>query len=166
MSVRKINFYLDALSLAPDHRKLFANMQKLSSLQQVFFEIAPRQLAQFCTVGAFSEGNLTIRAANGAIATKIRQMVPSLLRKFEARGYEVTSIRIAVQADCNSVTERDLLAASRTAKRRIARTGLENLAQLANSLPEPASRSPSVSPLKNALIALLETQAGTNKASE
>lgn len=168
MSIRKINFYLDALSLIPDHRKLFANMQKLTELQQVFFEIAPRQLGQFCTLGAFSEseGNLVIHASNGAIAAKIRQMVPSLLRKFKVRGYEVTSIRIAVQADCNPATGYDPLAASRTTKRRITRAGLESLAQLAKNLPEPSSMSPSVSPLKNAIVALLKTQAKPNEPSE
>jgi len=39
MSVRKINFYLDALSLTPDHRKLFAGVQKLIGLQQVFLKL-------------------------------------------------------------------------------------------------------------------------------
>ena len=162
MNVRKINFYLNALSLAPDHRKLFASAQKLLGLQQVFFEIAPRQLARFCTLGAFSEGNLTIYASNGAIGAKVRQIVPSLLRKFQARGYEVTAIRIAVQADCNSGTARSKLAA----KRVIDPTGMESLAQLAKKLPGPASEPLAPSSLKSAIIALLETQAQPHKTSE
>jgi hypothetical protein len=162
MSVRKINFYLDTLSLTPDHRKLFANVQKLIGLQQVFFQIAPRQLAQFCTLGAFSEGNLTICASNGAIAAKVRQIVPSLLRKFKARGYEVTSIRIAVQADCNSRTT----GRGPTAKLGIDSAGRESLAQLAKKLSGSSSGALSSSPLKNAIIALLETQAQPDETSE
>jgi hypothetical protein len=162
MNVRKINFYLDALSLAPDHRKLFASVQKLLGLQQVFFEISPCQLAQFCTLGAFSEGNLTIHASNGAIGAKVRQMVPSLLRKFQTRGYEVTAIRIAVQADCNSG-----IAPSRPAvKPGIGPAGMESLAQLAKKLPGSASQSLSAASLKSAIIALLETQASHDETSE
>lgn len=162
MSVRKINFYLDTLSLTPDHRKLFASVQKLIGLQQVFFEIAPRQLAQFCTLGAFSEGNLTIYASNGAIGAKVRQIVPSLLRKFKVRGYEVTSIRIAVQADCNS----RITGCRPTCKPGIDSAGRESLAQLAKKLPGSSSGALSSSPLKNAIIALLETQAKPDETSE
>ena len=68
-------------------------------------KIAPPQLAQRCALGGFVEGNLTIYADNGAIAAKLRQMLPSLLLKFQAMGYEVTAIRIAVQANYNSITE-------------------------------------------------------------
>jgi hypothetical protein len=162
MSARKINFYLDTLSLTPDHRKLFASAQKLIGLQEVFFEISPRQLAQFCTLGAFSEGNLTICASNGAIAAKVRQIVPSLLRKFQARGYEVTAIRIAVQADCNSsITDR-----RPTGKPGIDPAGRKSLAQLAKKLPGSSSGPLSSSPLKNAIIALLETQAKPGETSE
>jgi hypothetical protein len=162
MSVRKINFYLDTLSLTPDHRKLFVSVQKLIGLQQVFFEIAPRQLAQFCTLGAFSEGNLTICASNGAIAAKVRQIVPSLSRKFQARGYEVTAIRIAVQADCNSpITGR-----RSTGKPGIDSAGRESLAQLAKKLSGSASEPLYASSLKSAIIALLETQARPDKTSE
>jgi hypothetical protein len=162
MSVRKINFYFDALSLTREHRQLFIHMDKLIELQQVFVEIAPLQLARFCTLGAFFEGNLTICASNGAIAAKVRQIVPSLLRKFQARGYEVTAIRIAVQADCNSGTARSKLAA----KRGIDPTGMESLAQLAKKLPGSAPEPLAPSSFKSAIIALLETQAQPHKTSE
>ena len=155
MSVRKINFYFDALSLTREHRKLFIHMDKLIELQQVFVEIAPLQLARFCTLGAFFEGNLTICASNGAIAAKVRQIAPSLLRKFQARGYEVTAIRIAVQADYNPEPARG----GSTHKPVIDRVGIENLARLAKDLPESPLGSSPISPLKNAIIALLETQA-------
>jgi len=146
MNVRKINFYLDALSLTPDHRKLFASVQKLLGLQQVFFEIAPRQLARFCTLGAFSEGNLTIYASNGAIGAKVRQIVPSLLRKFQARGYEVTAIRIAVQANYRDIRGNDLP----DRKRQIDEGGIKSLNVLAAGLGD--------SPLKTAVESLLEKQ--------
>src|SRR6186713_69554 len=104
MAARKINFYLGSLRLTPEHQRLFSYTDKLTAMQQVFMKIAPPQLAQRCALGAFVEGDLTIYAGSGAIAAKLRQMLPSLLLKFRARGYEVTAIRIAVQANYNSIT--------------------------------------------------------------
>ena len=66
-------------------------------------EIAPPQLAQRCALGGFFKRKLTIYARNGAIAAKLRQTLPSLLSKFQAKGYEVTAIRIAVQANFSDV---------------------------------------------------------------
>jgi hypothetical protein len=121
MAARKINFYLGSLRLAPEHQRLFSHTEKLTAMQQVFMKIAPPQLAQHCALGALVEGDLTIYARSGAIAAKLRQMLPSLLLKFRARGYEVTAIRIAVQANYNSITD-----TQKVAKRlEIGQVGLE-----------------------------------------
>jgi hypothetical protein len=147
MAARKINFYLGSLRLAPEHQRLFSHTEKLTAMQQVFMKIAPPQLAQHCALGALVEGDLTIYARSGAIAAKLRQMLPSLLLKFRARGYEVTAIRIAVQANYNSITD-----TQKVAKRlEIGQAGLESLSDLVSALP--------ASPLRTAVAHLLKRQA-------
>lgn len=150
MAIRKINFYLGALSAAPDHERLFGYMDKLIAMQQIFMKIAPPQLAQHCTVGGFFEGNLTIYAHNGAVAAKLRQTLPSLLLKFQTRGYEVTAIRIAVQANYNAIGGNDLSGNLSKKKLRIGQAGRESLNGLAAELPP--------SPLKSAVESLLKKQ--------
>jgi len=151
MSTRKINFYLNVLSGAPDQQGLLAQAGKLTRMQQTFMEIAPPQLAKFCALGQFSGGNLTIFAVNGAIAAKLKQSLPSLLSKFHKRGYEVTAIRIAVQANfpidnTGNLPDKNL---------KIGQGGVESLHQLATELPE--------SPLKTAVESLLKGQSERKK---
>jgi hypothetical protein len=147
MAARKINFYLGSLRLTPEHQRLFSYTDKLTAMQQVFLKIAPPQLAQRCALGAFVEGDLTIYTGSGAIAAKLRQMLPSLLLKFRVRGYEVTAIRIAVQANYNSITHTE-----KVVKRlEIGQAGLESLSNLVSALP--------ASPLRTAVAQLLKKQA-------
>lgn len=146
MTARKINFYLETLRLTPEHQRLFRYMEKLTAMQRVFMKIAPPQLARHCALGGFSEGNLTICADNGAIAAKLRQMLPSLLLKFQAMGYEVTAIRIAVQANYRNIRGDDLT----SGKPRIGEEGVKSLNGLAAGLPD--------SPLKKAVESLLKKQ--------
>ena len=151
MSTRKINFYLNTLcapSGAPDYQGLLAQAGKWTRMQQIFMEIAPPQLAKLCALGQFSGGNLTIFAGNGAIAAKLKQSLPSLLSKFHQRGYEVTAIRIAVQANFPI----DNMGNLPDKKLKIGQGGVESLHQLAAELPE--------SPLKTAVESLLQRQTG------
>jgi len=152
MAARKINFYLGALSTMPDHQRLFGYMDKLTAMQRVFMEIAPPQLAQRCALGGFFEGNLTLCAHNGAIAAKLRQILPSLLLKFRARGYEVTAIRITVQANYQRVKEHEAPANGPTGRRQIGQAGMKSLNGLVAELPQ--------SPLKTAVESLLKKQNG------
>jgi hypothetical protein len=142
MTPHKINFYLRLLSQGASHQHLFSHVTALTEIQQVFREIAPLHLACHCALSGLSNGKLIIFAHNSAIAAKLRQMVPSLLLKFQANGYEVTAIRIAVQAN-SSAHENDMPGA----KRSIGREGRESLRQLAAKLPE--------SPLKTSVESLL-----------
>lgn len=151
MTARKINFYLTTLGAAADQQGLFAQANQLTLMQRAFVEIAPPQLAGYCTVGWFSEGSLTIYASSGAIAAKLKQISPSLLLKFKKKGHEVTAIRVAVQAH-NHIIGMD----NKVDKNlNIGPAGVENLSQLAAGLP--------ASPLKSAVESLLKKQAGQKK---
>lgn len=150
MAARKINFYLGTLSAIPDYQRLFSYVDKLTAMQQVFKEIAPPQLAQCCTLGGFFDGNLTLCARNGAIAAKLRQILPSLLLKFQARGYEITAIRITVQANYHTIGGNDFSASLSAKRPPIGRTGIESLNKLAAELPS--------SPLKSAIESWLKKE--------
>jgi hypothetical protein len=146
MTARKINFYLGAMRLTPEHQRLFSHVELLTALHQAFVKIAPPQLTQRCVSGGFSEGNLTICADNGAIAAKLRQTVPSLLLKFHAMGYEVTAIRITVQANYRNNRGHGITGK----KPGIGPAGMESMNDLAVELPR--------SPLKTAIESLLKKQ--------
>ncbi|MEO7465083.1 MAG: DciA family protein [Nitrosospira sp.] len=125
-------------------------MDKLIEMQQIFMKMVRPQLAQHCTLGGFFEGNLTIYAHNGAIAAKLRQTLPSLLLKFQTRGYEVTAIRIAVQANYHAIGGNDLPGNLSRKSLKIGQAGRESLNGLAAELPP--------SPLRSAVESLLKRQ--------
>lgn len=146
MTARKIDFYLGTLRLTPEHQRLFSHVEKLTEMQRVFTKIMPPNLGSHCALGGLSEGSLTICANNGAIAAKLRHMLPSLLLKLQAAGYEVTAIRIAVQANYRDIPGNDLSAR----KREIDKGGIKSLHVLAAGLEN--------SPLKTAVESLLGKQ--------
>ncbi|HMK13433.1 MAG TPA: DciA family protein [Burkholderiales bacterium] len=94
MPARKIGFYLDT---TPAVQSLVKQALRLIEMQQVFIEIAPKPLAQAGRIGRFAHSSLLLFADNGSVATKLKQLTPSLLVKFQKRGYEITSIRVEVQ---------------------------------------------------------------------
>jgi hypothetical protein len=153
MTSHKINFYLRRLSQRADHQRLFDHVAALTAMQRVFSEIAPPRLAGHCALGGLSGGKLIIFARNGAIAAKLRQMTPSLLSKFQAKGYEVTAIRIAVQAH-STVYGDD----ARDGKRSMSEAGRESLRQLAMALPS--------SPLKTSVESLLQKAGKVRQPAE
>jgi len=146
MTARKIDFYLGTLRLTPEHQRLFSHVEKLTEMQRVFTKIMPPDLGSHCALGGLSEGSLTICANNGAIAAKLRHMLPSLLLKLQAAGYEVTAIRIAAQANYRDIPGNDLSAR----KREIDKGGIKSLHVLAAGLEN--------SPLKTAVESLLGKQ--------
>jgi hypothetical protein len=89
-----ISRYLKASS---DLAAVTQHAERLLALQQLFEVIAPPALAQHCRVANFKQGKLVLHAANTLLAAKLRQMVPSLSDEFCYRGWQVTSIQVAVQ---------------------------------------------------------------------
>jgi hypothetical protein len=137
MPAQKILFYLGA---SPNLRALSREAQKLAALQRAWKEVAPPGLAEASTAGALKQATLIVYADNGAVASKIRQMVPRLLMKLKQRAFEVTAIRVAVQAKSPAAPPPD--------KRAVLSAGaLAELAQLAGRLGP--------SPLKDALETLV-----------
>lgn len=87
----------DCLNADDAMARLAAHAGRLQKLQRLFEESVPASLARVCRVANFKSGALIIHAENGAVATKLRQMVPSLGDGFRLKGEQVTEILIKVQ---------------------------------------------------------------------
>jgi hypothetical protein len=94
MSARSLDAYLNAPGgLA----RLSAHAGRLVKLQRVFERVAPSYLAASSRVANFKSGVVVIHADSGAVAAKLRQMLPSLVDEFSSKGAEITEIQVKVQ---------------------------------------------------------------------
>lgn len=69
----------------------------LTAVQKTWRSAVPDALKPFTQAGAVKHKRLTVYADNGAIAAKIKMLLPSLLIQLQKQGLEVTSIRVEVQ---------------------------------------------------------------------
>ncbi len=140
MAARSLDAYLNS---AGGLARLSAHAGRLVKLQRVFERIAPSYLAASSRVANFKLGKVVIHADSGAVAAKLRQLLPSLVDEFSLKGAEVTEILVKVQpshaaAQQNSRVQAPVLATSAKA----------DLRRLAGDLPAD-------SPLKAALERLV-----------
>ena len=77
--------------------RVAAHAGRLLKLQRAFSEIAPPYLAAACRVANFKPGKVVIHADSGAVAARLRQMLPRLADEFCKKGCEVTEIEVKVQ---------------------------------------------------------------------
>ena len=144
MPARKLGSYLGDSSRL---QALTRQVRHLAAIERAWKEIAPAPLAAAASVGALQQQTLVIFATNGAVAAKLRQLLPSLLGKIQKRGFEVTAIRIEVQAAPRRARE------PRTKTAALSPRALKNLSELEQKLQD--------SPLKNALQRLLRRHGGS-----
>jgi len=72
-------------------------MQRIAALQRLYEVSAPPELISASRVVGDRDGTLMIAADNGAIAAKLRQLAPRLLKNLQKQWAEVTGIHIQVQ---------------------------------------------------------------------
>ncbi len=77
--------------------RLTAHAGRLLQLQRQLELALPRQLAASVRVANYRLGKVVIHATNGAIAVKVRQVVPGLAEKYRQNGTEVNEIEVKVQ---------------------------------------------------------------------
>lgn len=94
MQARSINAYLDS---ADSLARLRAHAERLTKLQRVFIDLVAPHLAKSSRVANYRLGKLVIHADSGAVAAKLRQMLPSLRDEFCVRGCEITEIQVKPQ---------------------------------------------------------------------
>ena len=77
--------------------RLTDHAARLLRLQRIFESAVPRPLVRGVRVANFKLGRLVVYAESGAIAAKLRQIVPTLGEAFADSAPEVTGIDIKVQ---------------------------------------------------------------------
>ncbi|GAB4119097.1 MAG: hypothetical protein Fur0026_08920 [Sideroxydans sp.] len=91
----RLNAFIEA---NPNLHALARTVGQVSVLQRHFQTLVPASLGRSCRVAHYADGRLTLAADNGAVAGKLRQLVPQLISSFLTMGCEVTGIQIRVQA--------------------------------------------------------------------
>lgn len=125
--------------------KVLAHAQLLVKMAAVYQTIVPAHLGQASRVANYKSGIVVLHASNGAVATKLRQMLPTLAAELSRRFLECRGVEVKVQgwhdhAEARAATQKPLSA----------RTS-QQLSDLSDSLPE--------SPLRAALETLLARSA-------
>lgn len=83
-------------------RPIHDRLTFVSRLQQSFADALPPGLNQSCRVANVEGSTLVIAVANGAVAAKLKQMLPRLLEKFrenKKQEQQVTVISVLVQPE-------------------------------------------------------------------
>ncbi|MBI3902258.1 MAG: DUF721 domain-containing protein [Nitrosomonadales bacterium] len=130
---QRLNSYFGA---NPELRQLSRKAGELQSLQQLYERVAPPSLVRSSHVLQLEGRTLLLAADNGAVAAKLRQLVPELIHLFQNGGSEVTGIQVRVQVST-------LSAGRASAPVTLSATGKKRLVELADELAD--------SPLKSAL---------------
>jgi hypothetical protein len=119
--------------IASNHalRQLADKAQQLLTLQQHYEQIAPPSLRRASRVMQLQQGTLLIAAFNSAVAAKLRQMTPDMLKHLQQCGHEVTVIQIRVQVGF----PQPLVAPTPPV---LSSTGKQHLSELAHTLPDSA----------------------------
>jgi hypothetical protein len=91
----------NTLLTQPELNELNQRTLEAQTSQKLWAEIAPDGLANHSHISSIKNKQFTVYANNNAVAAKIKLLIPSLLIQLEKQGYEVTAIRIKVQAKSN-----------------------------------------------------------------
>ena len=138
MPVRRISDYINASNRL---RPLVTKARRAAGLDQVLLQAVPPSLAHSYRVKEERGGTLVLVAENAAVASKLKQLAPRLLRAYQDLGEKITGIRIEVQVDSASG-----ISSGGHNARGLTSDSIDNLRQLATRLEE--------SPLKAALTKL------------
>lgn len=125
--------------------RLSGHAARLLRLQRLFESAAPKALVRGARVANLKLGKLIIHADSGAVAAKLRQIIPTLVDVFHNNEVaEVTGIEVKVQP-----REHKPSAPSAASHDPLGNHAKQGLTSLADRLPED-------SPLKRALRELLK----------
>lgn len=124
--------------------KLFAaKAESLELLQKKWAALMPPPFNSSCRPGPINMGHMTVYTSSNALAAKLRMLAPSLLKKLQNEGVEVTAIRVQVQVESKP-------RAPITPRRHVSEASRKKLLELAEKLQD--------SPLKAALNNLAKTR--------
>ncbi len=110
--------------------------QRISALQRLYTVCAPPELSQASRVVGDHDGMLVIAADNGAIAAKLKQIMPRLLKNLQKQRAQITGIRIQVQ-----VSRPRPAARAHTEKPALPIDLIDDFEKLSNQVRDPGLRS-------------------------
>jgi hypothetical protein len=110
--------------------------QRISALQRLYSVCAPPELSRASRVVGDHNGTLVIAADNGAIAAKLKQIMPRLLKNLQKQRAQVTGIRIQVQVSGQQPAPRVY-----TEKTALPIDLIENFEELSGRVKDPGLRS-------------------------
>lgn len=139
MPVQKIG---DVIARSGDLGALAQRSRRFSELQQLLLDATPSALAAATRVTDLKAGILLVLADNPAVAAKLRQLAPRLLKHLQKQHGEITGIRVAVQVKTHKIK-----AEHEVTKHPLPPEAIQELGGLAEALAP--------SPLKNALARLV-----------
>ena len=108
---------------------LMPQARRLIELREILAAVLPESLARCCSIANFKQGKVVIFAANGAIAAKLKLMLPALLEQLSKRAMEVTGLEVCVQPPAS-----DPQVIEKSAK--ISAEAAAELSQLCEQLPD------------------------------
>lgn len=130
------------LAASNDLKALSGKARCLSELQRMFFDCAPRSLAEASRVKNYRAGTLFLVAENAAVAAKLLQLAPRLLSTIRKQELQVTKIHVSVQVTSSQAEPR-----TESRKKILTPDSIHKFTKLAEHLPE--------SPLKSAITGLV-----------
>jgi hypothetical protein len=140
----------DVIARSGGLEALARHARRLSDLQQLLLEATPSELAAATRVTDLKAGTLVVLADNPAVAAKLRQLAPRLLKHVQKQQSEVTGIRVGVQVKTHKINvEHEFTKAP------LPPEAIKDLGRLAEVLPP--------SPLKSALARLLARRDSTKR---
>lgn len=110
--------------------------QCIAALQRLYAVCAPPDMVRASRVVNNRDGMLVIAADNGAVAAKLRQQAPRLLKNMQKQGGEVTGIRVQVQVARSTMPSR-----SRPPKTPLSIDFIDNFEKLSKQVKDPDLRS-------------------------
>ena len=135
--------YLEA---AEGAGKVLAHAKLLMKLAHLYQGMAPAHLGQASCVANYKSGIVVIHAASGAVATKLRQLAPTLVNEFLKKGIECNDVQVKVQAP-------EIRSQSRTSTQKpLSSQASREISDLAGSLPDSSLRSALETLLRRAAI--------------
>jgi len=134
------------LAASNDLKALSGKARCLSELQRMFFDCAPRSLAQASRVQNYRAGTLFLVAENAAVAAKLLQLAPRLLSTIRKQELQVTKIHVSVQVASSQPESR-----TESKKKILSPDSIHKFTMLAEDLPD--------SPLKSAITRLVRRHA-------
>ena len=142
MSISSLDSFLQADDGAG---RLVAHARLLAKLAKLYASLAPGHLIAASHVANYKSGVVVIHCSSSAVASKLRQLGPTLVDGFSKRGLECNGVQIKVQAQETPTNQREATV------KPLGDSPRRSLGSLRDSLPD--------GPLRTAIDELLERSA-------